>query len=78
MRPARYNEIVRKQVDAMKEEQSFKPGDVVEIIGGPLAKATGKVKDVNSDKRMLLVIVEIFGRDTSVELKFREVKKVAS
>ena len=62
----------------MKEEQSFTPGDVVEIIHGPFAKLTGKVRDVNNDKRMLLIIVEIFGRDTPVELSFREVKKIAS
>ena len=62
----------------MNEEQSFKPGDVVEINGGPFAKLTGKVRDVNNDKRMLAVIVEIFGRDTVVELTFREVKKIAS
>jgi transcription termination/antitermination protein NusG len=62
----------------MKEEQSFAPGDVVEIISGPFAKLTGKVRDMNNDKRMLLVIVEIFGRDTPVELKFQEVKKIAS
>ncbi len=62
----------------MKEEQSFTPGDVVELTHGPLAKSRGKVRDVNNDKRMLLVIVEIFGRDTPVELKFQEVKKIAS
>ena len=61
----------------MKDEQSFSPGDVVEIVSGPFAKLTGKVRDINSDKQMLLIIVEIFGRDTSVELKFREVKKIA-
>jgi transcriptional antiterminator NusG len=60
----------------MKEEQSFTPGDVVEIISGPFAKFTGKVRDVNSDKRMLAVIVKIFGRDTNVELNFREVRKI--
>jgi transcription termination/antitermination protein NusG len=83
MRPARYNGVVREQGSfegrsAMKEEQSFKPGDVVEIISGPFAKLTGKVRDVNDDKRMLAVVVKIFGRDTPVELKFREVKKIAS
>jgi transcription termination/antitermination protein NusG len=62
----------------MKEEQSFKPGDVVEIIHGPFAKLTGKVRDVNNDKRMLAVVVKIYGRDTTVELTFREVKKIAS
>ena len=62
----------------MKEEQSFISGDVVEIISGPFAKLTGRVRDVNNDKRMLAVIVEIFGRDTTFELKFREVKKIAS
>ena len=61
----------------MKEEQSFTPGDVVEIISGPFAKLTGKVRDINNDKHMLLIIVEIFGRDTPVELTFREVMKIA-
>jgi transcription termination/antitermination protein NusG len=62
----------------MGEEQSLTPGDVVEIIHGPFAKVTGKVRHVNNDTRTLLIIVEIFGRDTPVELKFREVKKIAS
>jgi transcriptional antiterminator NusG len=62
----------------MEDEQSFKSGDVVEIIHGPFAKAKGKVRNVNNDKRTLLIIVKIFGRDTPVELKFREVKKIAS
>jgi transcription termination/antitermination protein NusG len=61
----------------MKEEESFTPGDVVEIIHGPFAKLTGKVRDVNIDKRMLALIVKIFGRDTPVELGFREVRKIA-
>jgi len=59
----------------MEEEQSFTPGEIVEIIHGPFAKLTGKVRDVDNDNRMLVMIVEIFGRDTPVELKFREVKK---
>jgi transcription termination/antitermination protein NusG len=62
----------------MKEEQSFTPGDVVEIISGPFAKLTGKVRDVNGEKQMLAVVVKIYGRDTPVELTFREVKKIAS
>ena len=51
---------------------------MVEIVSGPFAKLTGKVRDINNDKRMLAVVVIIFGRDTTVELTFREVKKIAS
>jgi transcription termination/antitermination protein NusG len=61
----------------MKVEQSFTPGDVVEIISGPFAKLTGKVRDVNNDKWMLAVVVKIFGINTPVELRFREVRKIA-
>jgi transcription termination/antitermination protein NusG len=59
----------------MNEEQSFTPGEMVELINGPFMKFIGKVRDVNNDTQTLVVIVEIFGRDTPIELKFQEVKK---
>jgi transcription antitermination factor NusG len=86
MRPAHYNEVIRKQDSferrgKMKEEQSFKPGEMVEIIRGPFTKATGEVRDVNSEKQMLAVKVKderiegiIFG-EILVELGFQEVTK---
>ena len=67
----------------MKEEQSFRPGEIVEVISGPFKKAVCKVRDINNDKRMLAVIVvegsiaEKFGH-FPIELKFREVRKIAS
>ena len=42
----------------MKEEQSFKPGEMVEILNGPFTQLTGKVRDVNGEKRMLAVVVK--------------------
>ena len=73
----------------MKEEQSFKPGETVEIvrgpfsfINGPSAKAYGKVREVNNDKQMLVVIVKegtmgIIMGEIPIELGFREVKKIS-
>ena len=74
----------------MREEQSFKPGEMVEIvsgtfpfINGPSMKAYGKVREVNDDKQMLVVVVKegrigIIHGEIPIELGFREVKKIAS
>lgn len=65
----------------MKEEQSFTPGEMVEIISGPFTKATGEVKDVNSEKQMLAVKVKderiegIILGEILVELGFQKVMK---
>jgi transcription antitermination factor NusG len=65
--------------DAMEEEQSFTPGEMVEILDGPFTKYIGKVSEVNNDKRMLAVEVNdesgiLLGKNT-IELRFREVKR---
>jgi transcription antitermination factor NusG len=65
----------------MKDEQSFTPGEMVEIISGPFTKATGEVSDVNSEKQMLAVKVKderiegIILGEILVELGFQEVMK---
>jgi transcription antitermination factor NusG len=65
----------------MKEEQSFTPGEMVEIISGPFTKATGEVKDVNSEKQMIAVKVKderiegIILGEILIELGFQEVMK---
>jgi transcription antitermination factor NusG len=67
----------------VKAEQSFNPGEIVEVVSGPFTKAVCKVRDINNDKQMLAVIVvagsfaEKFGH-FPLELKFQEVKKIAS
>lgn len=67
----------------MKEERSFRPGEIVEVISGPFTRAVCKVRDVNNDERMLAVIVvegsiaEKFGH-FPLELKFQEVRKRAN
>ena len=43
-------------------------------LAGPLL--TGVVEDVNLDKNTLKVMVTIFGRQTPVELDFRQVQKL--
>jgi transcriptional antiterminator NusG len=56
---------------------TFRLGDVVRIRSGPFASFTGRIEGINQAKRLLKVVVEIFGRVTPVKLKFSEVDKVS-
>lgn len=51
-------------------------GEEVRVIDGPLAPVLGKVEEVNQTRGRVRVIVNIFGRPTSVELDFSQVEKV--
>lgn len=54
---------------------TFRLGDAVRIRSGPLASFVGRVEGINQAKTLLKVRVEIFGRETPVKLKFKEVEK---
>ncbi|HEY9285358.1 MAG TPA: KOW motif-containing protein [Pyrinomonadaceae bacterium] len=56
---------------------TFRLGDTVRIRSGPFASFTGKIEGINQARRLLKVVVEIFGRMTPIKLKFSEVDKVS-
>jgi transcriptional antiterminator NusG len=79
--------LSRREVEkilAVKEEEAKKPafrlefeeGDVVRIISGPFADFNGTISDINVDQSKLRVMVNIFDRETPVELGFDQVAKV--
>lgn len=51
-------------------------GDLVEVLEGPFAHFQGKVEAVNTEEELLTVIVDMFGRETNMELSFAQVTKV--
>ncbi len=57
-----------------REEIPFRVGQVVEIVHGPFADFSGSVQEVYSDKGKVKVEVSLFGRPTSVELDFTQLK----
>ncbi|MDO4616012.1 MAG: transcription termination/antitermination protein NusG [Lachnospiraceae bacterium] len=50
-------------------------GDEVVVIGGAWKDTTGIVQAVNEQKQMLTLTVDMFGRETPVEISFAEVRK---
>src|SRR5436309_7149074 len=78
--------LSRREVEkilAVKEETQAKPtfrleweeGDVVRIVTGPFADFTGTISEINVEQSKLKVLVNIFDRETPVELAFDQVAK---
>jgi transcription termination/antitermination protein NusG len=57
-------------------EMNIEEGDVVKITDGPFKDFDGKVSQVDKERGKLKVLVNMFGRDTSVELDFLQIKKI--
>jgi transcriptional antiterminator NusG len=58
----------------VKEEIPFLVGQVVEIIEGPFSDFSGTVEEVLADKGKVRVSVSLFGRPTSVELDYLQLR----
>lgn len=54
----------------------FKTGDTIIVTSGVWENTVGVVKHINEAKRSLTISVDMFGRETPVELKFAEIKKM--
>lgn len=54
----------------------FKEGDTVMITGGVWKDTVGVVCAMNDSKQIVTINVELFGRETPVEIGFTEVKKM--
>lgn len=54
----------------------FEEGDTVRVIAGAWADTIGVIQSLNVQKQSLTINVELFGRETPVEISFAEVKKL--
>ena len=46
------------------------------VTGGVWENTVGVIKAINEHKQMVTISVDMFGRETPVEISFTEVKKV--
>jgi transcriptional antiterminator NusG len=54
----------------------YEPGETVRVKEGPFADFSGQIAEINEDQLKLKVLVNIFGRETPVELEFSQVAKL--
>lgn len=71
-------EKIRKRMglEQPKHKIDLKEGEVVNIIDGPFKGFDGSINEIDPTKGKLKVLVNMFGRETPVELDTLQVKKV--
>lgn len=65
-----------KPVEKLRPRLEFEVAESVRIMTGPFANFTGTILEINVDQSKLKVLVNIFGRETPVELSFDQVSKL--
>lgn len=79
MRDAEANKLLGKVDESQDVDEAliepYLVGETVKITDGPFKDFVGDIKEVNEEKKKLIVIVKIFGRGTEVELNFMQVEK---
>jgi len=54
----------------------FDVSDSVMVVDGPFATLHATITEINAEAQRVKALVEIFGRETPVELSFNQIEKV--
>lgn len=74
--PLTETEVYRMGVETRVVEVSYKVGDQVRIIDGPLEDFVGIVDELDTDKNYVRVTISMFGRETPVELELNQAEAI--
>jgi transcription termination/antitermination protein NusG len=71
-------EAILKQMgmDEPRAEIDFEISENVKVTEGPFADFVGKIEEIDLDKQKVKVHVNMFGRETPVELDFTQIEKI--
>jgi transcription termination/antitermination protein NusG len=65
-----------EQTARAKPRLEYEVGESVRVREGPFADFSGEIAEINADHMKLKVLVNIFGRETLVEMDFSQVAKL--
>ncbi|MDW3220722.1 MAG: transcription termination/antitermination protein NusG [Acidimicrobiales bacterium] len=66
----------QEQTKRAKPMFEFEMGESVRVKEGPFADFSGEIIEINEDQLRVKVLVNIFGRETPVELEFAQVGRI--
>ncbi|MGL6201878.1 MAG: transcription termination/antitermination protein NusG [Lachnospiraceae bacterium] len=74
--PLTDEEMIPLGIDQGELVVNFEEGDTVMVTAGAWAETVGVIQSMNMQKQTLTINVELFGRETPVEIDFAEVRKM--
>jgi transcriptional antiterminator NusG len=63
-------------VEGLQIEIDVEVGDSVEVTSGAWEEVTGIVQSINETKQTVTIMIDMFGRETPVEIGFADIKKL--
>lgn len=69
-------EVLKLRLEKIKVDINLEVNDKVEIIDGPLNGMVGTVTAINTENGIASVVVEMFGRETSVDVELSQIRKI--
>ena len=75
--PLTEEEVKNLGVEKVTIEVAYEEGDLVNVIDGPFEGYSGTVESVDVDNNSVLVVISMFGRETTVDFALDDLEKVS-
>ena len=74
--PLTDEEMKNLGINAKKIVIDYKVGDTIVAVSGVWENTVGAIKSINESKQTVTIMVDMFGRETPVELDFAEIRHI--
>ena len=68
--------LVQMGMTEKRFEVDLTIGEAVEVLEGPFAHFQGRVEEIDAEKGKVKVSIDMFGRETKMELDFEQIRKL--
>ncbi|MEA4815538.1 MAG: transcription termination/antitermination protein NusG [Lachnospiraceae bacterium] len=69
-------EVRSMGIESFAQRFDFEVGDAVKVSNGPFVESVGIIKEINPNKKVVVVKLSIFGRETPTEFDYTQIEKL--
>ena len=69
-------EVKRLRLDDVVVDFNMKVGDDIRVVSGPFDGLVGVIKEIDTTRQKAQVLLNMFGRETSVDMDFIQLEKI--